>query len=226
MQIHRVNNFNTQNRTTNFKSVYPVYHWVERANGSVVPVVTKNEVEKLQSKLVRMLNNTLSRKNPTKAKITDNVIDIVSEEDKSYRNKHEARSYYNPNGGWKNNFFEALTYLITGGDIPEFDKEFGKPIGKAKSISRTPTGKYCSLELDCARDYYEKEGLAFVKKESKKFAKEDGVQTALHIVHTPVYYQKGDKAGKVKEYLPKWVLYRPESGVKNPFVKLGLVAQN
>ena len=226
MQIQRINNINgINNKATNFKSTYPVYHWVEKANGNVVPVVTKPEIEKMQSKLVRMLNNTLSRKNVDKAEIMDKTVNIVKEADSDYIKSTVVRSFYNSNGGWKENIFEALTYLITGKDVVKFDKLFGKPIGKAKTISKTPTGKYCSLELDNALDNYENNGLNFVKAESAKFVKNNDTPSALHIVHAPVYYQKGKNKGKVKEYLPKWVLFRPENGPNNPFIKLGLVNQ-
>ena len=56
-------------------------------------------------------------------------------------------------------FDVSIDYLITGKDAPLFDKKYGKPLGKAKSISKTPTGKYCSLELENARDNYEEKML-------------------------------------------------------------------
>jgi len=227
MQIKAINNYsNNKLQNPQFKSAYPVYHWVEKADKKYVVAVTKNEVEKMQSKLVRMLNKTLSRKDSTKAAAMDKVISVVNEADSDYSMKSEVRSFYNPKGGWKENFFEPITYLITGRDTSKFDKVYGKPIGKAKAISKTPSGKYCSLELEDARDNYEKNGLKFVKQESKIFTKNNETPSGLHIIHTPVYYQKGAKKGEVKEYLPKWVLYRPESGANNPFVKLGLVKQN
>ena len=63
MQIQAINNFsNTKIQKPQFKSAYPVYHWVEKADKKYVVAVTKSEVEKIQSKLIRMLNKTLSRK--------------------------------------------------------------------------------------------------------------------------------------------------------------------
>lgn len=228
MQILSINKVsNTENnKNPQFKSAYPVYHWVEKADRKYVVVVTKNEIEKMQSKLIRMLNKTLSRKDSTKAAAMDKVINVVNEADSDYRIKSEVRSFYNPKGGWGKNFFAPITYLITGKDVTKFDETYGKPVGKAKAISKTPTGKYCSLELEEARDNYEKNGLTFVKQESEKFVKNDDTQSALHIVHAPVFYKKGPKKGQVKEYLPKWIMFRPESGAHNPFVKLGLVKQN
>lgn len=227
MQIQSINSYsNNKYSKPQFKSAYPVYHWIEKAEGKYVVAVTKNEVEKFQSKLIRMLNKTLSRKDAVKAAAMDKVISVVNEADDDYRMVSGVRSFYNQKGGWKENFFEPITYLITGRDTAKFDKAYGKPIGKAKAISKTPTGKYCSLELEEARDNYEINGLEFVKRESKKFVKNGNTKSALHIIHTPVFYKKGPRKGQVKEYLPKWVLFRPESGVNNPFVKLGLVKQN
>lgn len=224
MQINSIQTYNYQKKSQNpqFKSAYPVYHWVEKNGEKVVPIVTKSEIEKVQSKIVRMLNKTLSRKNPIKARIMDRFAELVAEGDRDYSIKPEVRSFYNATGGWKEKAFEAVTYLITGKDVAEFDNVYGKPLGKAKSISKTPTGKLCSLELEKARSNYEIKGLNFVKEQSELFVKDDK-KTGLHIVYTPIYYQKGAKKGEVKEYSPKWVLFRPESGESNPFVKLGLV---
>ena len=48
-------NYTYQN-TTNFKSTYPVVHWVCEANGSYAPIANLDLVKKLQGKIVRILN--------------------------------------------------------------------------------------------------------------------------------------------------------------------------
>ena len=62
MQIHSINNLSSQNKTqrVNFKSTYPVVHWVAEANSSYAPVANLDIVKKLQGKIVRVLNKPLS----------------------------------------------------------------------------------------------------------------------------------------------------------------------
>lgn len=80
---------------TNFKSTYPVAHWVAETNGSFAPVSNLDLVKKLQGKLVRVLNKPLieSKKplNPAEQKIRA----YIGATDADYRNIPHVRSFYN-----------------------------------------------------------------------------------------------------------------------------------
>ena len=63
----------TNQSQTNFKSAYPVVHWVAETNGSFAPISDLPTVKKLQGKFVRILNKSLgeSKKpmNPTEQRL-------------------------------------------------------------------------------------------------------------------------------------------------------------
>ena len=81
MQIQAINSFSNikTNQNPQFKSVYPVYHWVAEANGSYAPAVTKELSETLQRKIIRFLNRGKSITNPIKLALMD-YIELISRE--------------------------------------------------------------------------------------------------------------------------------------------------
>lgn len=58
MQIQPINNYSIQNKNHNpqFKSAYPVIHWLAETNSSYSPQITKDIALKLNENIVRRLN--------------------------------------------------------------------------------------------------------------------------------------------------------------------------
>ena len=59
--------------TINFKSAYPVVHWVAETNGSYAPALSLELVKKLQGSLVRVLNKTDKPLNPVQSKVKEYI---------------------------------------------------------------------------------------------------------------------------------------------------------
>ena len=204
MQIQQINSYSLNQQRPNFKSAYPVIHWIAEANGSYSPVTTEKLTKKLQSKLVRYLNaKTLQGKNSTSP---------IANEANRY-----VRSFYNPNGGFTENSFDPLSYLITGDDVTRFDNELAKPIGRSKREAPRFGGKLISGELSMALGDYWVRGLNFVKRESKKCYGADGILSELHTKFR-VYRTK---TGKVKNIELVGLKFLPKEGPTNPFERLG-----
>ena len=71
------------------------------------------------------------------------LIEKLKASDFGYRFNQITRSYYDHKGGWEGKF-RPINYLITGNDVEKFDKEFGKPIGKANALS-PKIFSFCSI---------------------------------------------------------------------------------
>ena len=58
MQIQSVNNFSNikSNQNPQFKSVYPVVHWLAETNGSFAPQITKEVAQEFNENIIRRLN--------------------------------------------------------------------------------------------------------------------------------------------------------------------------
>ncbi|MBQ4115243.1 hypothetical protein IJD34_07545 [bacterium] len=217
MQINSVQNYSInkqQTKTPQFKSAYPVYHWVKDVGEQrFAPAVTHTLNKQLQGKLVRLFNGT-SRFSATEA--GRELIEKLKASDFGYRFNQITRSYYDHKGGWEGKF-RPINYLITGNDVEKFDKEFGKPIGKANALSPKINGKPSSAEHDKAINDYLIAGLNFVKGKQRQIVDTYGTKYGLH---TKIEVIRNSK-GKIKEYRISDIKFCPETGNENPFVRMG-----
>ena len=216
MQIQAINNYSKTNQQTNFKSGYPVIHWVKRAENQVskeAPTITKELTEELQGKLVRYLNRTWSKSDPQKVDLMGRAFRFLSGKDNSYRSYPIVRSFYNKSAGSQKEGLKPIGYLITGKDVEVFENNFGKPIGRIAAESPVIGGKRTSAELDNAKADYNVGGYKYVKNLAANFRK-DGESAELHVCFEPVY----KKNGEVKDYILSNMTFRPASQRNiNPF---------
>lgn len=213
---------NSQTVQPQFKKAYPVVHWVaEEGGSSYAPVVTEKLTAVLQGKLVRRFNKSLIGLEEKKAILIRKIQSFLSGQDTDYGLHRYTRSYYDKDGGWGDNKFKPISYLITGQDAVSFEHDYGKPIGKIRSLSPMLNGRRNSADLRIAQIDYYKKGLDFVKSKSKMFKDENGVEYSLHtkfIIHRK-------KNGEIKDYELVGMKFCPNEGKSNPFVKLGYVKE-
>lgn len=193
MNIQSINS--QQPYKPNFKSTYPVMHWVAETNGSYARVSNLDLVKKLQGKVIRMLNKPL-KDSKTKMNITEqNLRAYIGACDVSYRNNPTVRSFYNRTesslGG-----FSPISYIISGEDVELFDNALAKNIGKAKSKAREYLSKPYSPEAIEAIKLYNNEGLRFVKDFSKQIKDKNNIPCVLHTKFEIVR----NKLDKIKDY--------------------------
>ena len=222
MQIQPIQNYSIRKQNVNlqFKSAYPVIHWVAESNASYAPVVSENLSKKLQKKLLKFLSYDFLRK--VKSPMWDKAFETykyVYYKDKDFASLPIARSFYNRDGGkFVNNKFEALSYLITGEDLNFFEESLAKPIGRLKKESPHYNGKPLSAELNMALGNYWNRGLNFVKNKSREFCDENGVPHELHTKFRVIR----TKTGKIKNFELVGMKFLPNKGPENPFEKLGM----
>ena len=211
MQINSVNisNYNSQ---SNFKSAYPVTHWLKTGENKYSPVVTEKLNHKFQNILVRLLNGTGS-KNDSRIQLSQRAKKFVANRDSDYAKNPIARSYYNKS----NEFTEIPNFLITGDDVALFEEKYGKPIGKAKNEAPKINNKKQSAEISIALSDYIIRGLNFVKSKFKKFIGKDGNQKTLHVIFEPITTKKG----AIKNYKVIDMKFLNTQGTVNPLVEMG-----
>ncbi len=204
-----------QKRAVNFKSCYPVTHWVAEVNGGYSPVWTVELAKKLQGILVRFLNAAPDKYSGTKAALCKQVKNFIASQDKGYKEMAYARSFYDKDGGWGKKI-KPISYLMTGRDAEYFTKTYGTPVGVNKGEAPILGGKPRSAELDMALHDYFKGGLEYVKKRSKDFCDVNKMQYGLHTKFQAIR----TKSGKIKDFKLVGLGFYPEEGPQNPFVKL------
>jgi hypothetical protein len=218
MKIQQVNTrpVVNQQQSPQFKSAYPVVHWVAEQGGSYAPVTTMDLTKKLQRVLVSLFNKSTDRLHPTGME----VVEYLSKCDTDYRHQHIARSFYDRDGGYTpENKFNPISYLITGLHCKNFNDNYGKTIGKSKSKAPVIAGKRVSTEANIAIRDYMLNGKRYVQDPRKKVYDSDGIACALHtkfnIIRT--------KTGKIKGYELVDIKFCPEEGANNPFVRVGIL---
>lgn len=207
----------TQKNVPQFKAAYPVVHWVRETNGSYAPAITQELNGRLQKSIVRILNNQGHDVSEEKLKKVKYIKSVISGCDVDFSQKPIARSIYNIKGGWSNNKFEPIAYLVTGKDAAHLTQVFGKPIGRAKKASSLCPKN--SAEVNIALGDYFKHGLNMVKKLASNFKDEANTHYALHTKFEIIR----SKTGRIKEYKFEDAKFCPEEGPNNPFVKTGYI---
>lgn len=89
--------------------------------------------------------------------------------------------------------YQGFVSIITGHDVDIFNNKFGKPIGKAKRVSRERTGSmYSSFETCEALKQYNRMSTDYVDSHA---VYKDGKRQAFGVYFTPVYNKKGNLKG-------------------------------
>lgn len=175
---------------TNFKSTYPVVHWVAEANGSYAPVSHLRVVKKLQSRIIRMLNKPLEVGTKPMEPLEQRLRAYIGFCDKDYRNNPAVRSFYNRTD------VAPVSYVISGDDVKIFENYLAKDIGRAKSSAKELLNQPYSLETLEAVDLYNREGLRFVRKNSSQIKDRNGIAYTLHTKFEIIR----NRLGKIKDY--------------------------
>mgnify|MGYP001667776282 FL=1 len=183
MNIQPVNN-------TNFKSTYPLVHWVAETNGSYAPVANLQIVKKLQGKIIRMLNKPLVSSTKPMEPLEQRLRAYIGVCDADYRNNPNVRSFYNRTDA------APVSYVISGDDVGIFENNLAKNIGRAKSNARELLSKPYSPETMEAIKLYNREGLKFVQNNSKQIQDKNGM---MYILHTKFEIIR-NRMGKIKDY--------------------------
>lgn len=178
----------------NFKSVYPVYHWLE-FNGKYKPAVKQMWVQRCQRILAALLNKAgcLDLDNPGKS-VLHNTAYYVASVDKDYKFAPLVRSFYNNSGGFKNTpearSIVPMSYLVTGCDATEFERIFGKPLRTLKNHGCSSQEAF-EASKQRAKVSYELKGKFFIESKYQKFVdKETGKPLELHTIFERTGEQK------------------------------------
>jgi hypothetical protein len=161
MKILQTNNYNYQ--SANFKSTFPVVHWVGEANGSYAPIAIKSTVEDFQARILDFLGKPLKKtyteiqkleKEKDKKNISDQdkkniarklkslyeILDVPAQKLRAYMASCDVDYRLKPKArSYYNSVngsidtFTPTSYLITGKNILDFEERFAKKYGKENS---------------------------------------------------------------------------------------------
>ena len=211
MQVSPLSNISYK---TNFKSVYPVYHWVAESGGSYGPAVTESLSRKLNAKVVEYMNKTKIVKSEEINAITKKIKGYMQKFDTQFLKFPFARSFYSNKGGIVDNKILPISYIATAEDAEYIDNILGKAIGQAKKIGLP---NIATAEENIATGNYWKLGRKYIESRAKNFVDDLGTEYGLHTKFEVVR----NKDGEIKKYKLIDLKFLPENGEKNPFVRLG-----
>lgn len=199
-----------QPKQINFKSTYPVVHWVAETNGSYAPALSLEIVKVLQRKLVSILNKVPKAEKPVglaeqKLKTYMKLCDL------DFRKTPFVRSFYDWNSR-REQGFKPVSYVISGEDAASFNEDLTKEIGRNKGIAKTALGNPYSAESMMAINNYVRNGLKFVNSPEKRITGKDGNTYVLHTKFEVIR----NKNGKIKGYNFVDARFLPEKGPNNP----------
>lgn len=207
-------NYNNQNNS-NFKSAYPVVHWVREANGSYAPISNLDLIKKLQGKIVRILNKPLDETKKNIKPEEQKLRAYIGSCDIDYRNISIVRSFYNRVKSSVNKYI-PISYLISGDDVNIFNEHLTKSIGRAKEGKKDLISNPYSPELAEAIRHYNVDGLKFVQDKDKQISDDSGM---TYILHTKFEIIR-NKLGEIKDYRFQDARFLPSEGAKNPLERI------
>ena len=211
MKILQTNNY----QTANFKSTFPVVHWVAEAGGSYASTSNLKLVRKLQSKIIRVLNKPLEESKKQMIITEQNLRAYIGRCDIDYRNNPQVRSFYN-RAEANIDGTSPVAYMITGNDIEPFEEKLAKNIGIAKNEGIKNLNTPYSPEAMCAIDLYNKKGLDYVNNPQTRIKDSKGMTYVLHTKFEIIR----NKLGKIKDYKYIDARFLPEFGPESPFERL------
>ena len=214
MKILQTNNY--QYQQTNFKSTYPVVHWVAESNGSYAPISNLKLVKRLQSKIVRALNKSLEDSKKSMNVAEQNLRAYAGRCDIDYRNSPQVRSFYNRTEANLDGS-SPIAFMITGKDIEPFEEKYTKNIGVAKNEGIKKLNTPHSPDAKLAIDFYNQNGLDFVNNPQSRIKSSQTGMT--YVLHTKFQIIR-NKLGKIKDFKFIDARFLPEKGPESPFEKL------
>ncbi|MBR1775468.1 hypothetical protein IJ750_00135 [bacterium] len=203
------------NQQTNFKSAYPVVHWVAEANGSYAPVANLELVKKLQSKVVRVLNKPLDKSKKEMVNAEQRLRAYMGSCDLDYRLLPKVRSFYNKILGSITSY-SPVSYIISGKDVEPFENMLAKDIGRKKGDAREFLGTTNCPEVCEAVRWYNRGGLRYVNNPAIRVKDKSGMTYVLHTKFEIIR----NKLGKIKDYKFVDARFMPEYGPNSPFEKI------
>lgn len=180
---------------TNFKSTYPVVHWVAETNGSYAPVANLELTKKLQGKIVRILNKKLIDTTKPMQLAEQKLRAYIGSCDIDYRNIPIVRSFYNRVYTAPNET-KAAAYMISGRHVDDFNEYLAKNIGKEKYNAKQLINNPYSEKTIEAIEKYNREGLSFVENFHNMIKDRNNMTYVLHTKFEIIR----NKFGKIKDY--------------------------
>lgn len=200
-----------QSKQINFKSTYPVVHWVAETNGSYAPALSLEIVRVLQRKLVSILNKVPKAGQKPVGLAEQKLKTYMKLCDLDFRKTPFVRSFYDWNSR-REQGFKPVSYVISGEDAFSFNEDLTKEIGRNKGIAKTALGNPYSAESMMAINNYVRNGLKFVNNPKKRITGNDGNTYVLHTKFEVIR----NKNGKIKGYNFVDARFLPEKGPNNP----------
>ena len=207
--------FNNSGYNQNFKSTYPVVHWVAESNGSFAPVASLDLTRKLQGKVVRVLNKLLSSSTKSMNTTEQKLRAYLASCDVDYRQIPIVRSFYDRIASSFQRF-NPTAYIISGKHVNEFNELLAKQIGKAKKVAKSDFSTPYSPEAIKAIQDYNFYGLQFVNSDSLRIKDKNKMTYVLHTKFEIIR----NKLGKIKDYKFVDARFLPERGPGNPFERM------
>lgn len=239
MQIQPINYFSSNRKSDNtqFKSVYPVVHWIAESNGSYAPELTKDMAKKLNERIVSMLNANSSEiaseirniqeaikiKNSGVKKVVKKSLNQLTKELNELNLTLRVKSYIaRCDKSYSNNSIARGFYNKNGGiknnsheavayiatsDDVLYFEDLGKQIGRARSA-----GDFFAEEK--ARKNYHDKGLEYARKRSNSYRLSTQEPAELHVKLEAV---RGN-TGKKERYNIVDMRFFPKEGPNNPFM--------
>lgn len=169
---------------TNFGSATHVYFYTN--NGK--RIVQDENIRTCTRYLVRQLNSAKNLKSKNQ-NLADTFIYDAKQGigDTDYKQVRKVRSVYE----YAKERIKGYVNIITGKDVATVD-EWGKEIGKAKSIAKERTGSTDSFETAYSVDRYSKKATQFADNHG---IYKDGKRQAFGVIFEPQYKKNGDLKG-------------------------------
>lgn len=205
--------FNQQTKV-NFKSTYPVVHWVAETNGSYAPVLSLELARKLQRTVVRILNKIPKSGANLLPKSEEKLKTYMRFCDKDYRAFPRVRSFYDFSTKHSSEY-KPVSYIISGEDSESFSDDLTHEIGRQKGLAKSTLGNPYSAESMMAIGNYVRNGLQYVNDDKKRLRGLDGQTYALH---TKFEIVRG-KTGKFKGFRFVDARFLPEKGPNSPLAR-------
>ena len=180
---------------TNFKSTYPVVHWVSETNGSFAPVANLELTKKLQGKIVRILNKKLNDTQKPMQAAEQKLRAYIGSCDIDYRNLPIVRSFYNRVYAAPNEA-RPVGYIISGKHVETFNEYLAKNIGKEKNNAKQLLNNPYSEQTIQAIRKYNNDGLRFVENFGNLIKDRNNITYVLHTKFEIIR----NKLGKIKDY--------------------------
>ena len=138
----------------------------------------------------------------------------MCQNDSDYTECPYVRAFYNKKGGYRNNSFEPLAYIMTGKDAMLFEEVYAKPIGYLNNANMR-----FSAELQQVKGDYWRKGFNYIQNRVRQSKCSDGTVKELHVK----FNTNRNSVGKVQGYNMMGMGFYPSAGPNNPFVITGLI---